>query len=137
MAIYIFIFTKGYHNSQALSHELEKVDNSRTFSFTVTDYSHYTVCQKQVQPLNLSVLSQTNIKAAQKSEKSHNCTHECLTQLFYVHFLLQKLAYYKNYAKYVSKDSTSITMLLYGFLVKFVCFVNYSGCLASGRCSSD
>ena len=36
-----YIFVKGYHHSRTFSRELEKVANSRTFSFA--DYSRYTV----------------------------------------------------------------------------------------------
>jgi len=36
------LFVKGYHHSRTFSRELEKVANSRTFSFA--DYSRYTVC---------------------------------------------------------------------------------------------
>ena len=36
-----FIFAKDYHHLRTFSRELEKVDNSRTFSFA--DYPCYTV----------------------------------------------------------------------------------------------
>jgi len=40
-----FTFAKDYH-SQTFSHELEKVNNSQTFSFA--DYSRYTISAKVV-----------------------------------------------------------------------------------------
>jgi len=41
-----YIFTMGYHHFGTFSHELEKVNNSQTFSST--DYSHYTVLAARV-----------------------------------------------------------------------------------------
>jgi len=35
-----YIFAKGYHHLQKFSRELEKINNSRTFSFV--DFPHYT-----------------------------------------------------------------------------------------------